>query len=118
MQTQISAVATADDEKNDDDDCNYVNIFSVAPFAAPDDPPELREAFRQQTLDPGPDVSLKCIASGHPLPQITWTLDDFAIPERQRVRFGDYVTNVSIATAATETFSVACVCTYQHQIKF
>lgn len=59
-----------------------------------DDPPEFKETFKSQTLDPGPSLSLKCVAAGNPLPQITWTLDGFPIPESMRVRFGDFVTKV------------------------
>lgn len=58
-------------------------------------PPEFRETFSSQTLEPGPSLSLKCIAGGNPLPQITWKLDDAPLPESPRVRFGDYVTKVS-----------------------
>jgi Down syndrome cell adhesion protein len=35
---------------------------------------------------------MKCIATGSPLPQVTWTLDGFQIPEDGRFRVGDYVT--------------------------
>ena len=59
-----------------------------------DYPPKFREAFSTQTLEPGPPLSLKCIAAGIPIPQITWQLDDSPIPESFRVRFGDYVTKV------------------------
>nr|XP_053631882.1 cell adhesion molecule Dscam2-like [Cherax quadricarinatus] len=40
-----------------------------------DSPPTLRHTFIEQTLQPGPPVSLKCTALGHPTPVITWTLD-------------------------------------------
>lgn len=32
------------------------------------------------------------MASGNPLPQITWTLDGSLLPEDQRFRVGDYIT--------------------------
>lgn len=39
--------------------------------------PELAYWFSEQTLQPGPTVSLKCVATGNPPPQFTWTLDGF-----------------------------------------
>ena len=57
-------------------------ILSVSLLAA--SRPELRYRFIQQTLQPGPDVSLKCIAAGQPTPQIYWTLDGFPLPQNDR----------------------------------
>ncbi|KFM67166.1 Down syndrome cell adhesion molecule-like protein Dscam2, partial [Stegodyphus mimosarum] len=57
-----------------------------------DDVPEFQETFQEQTVQPGPSLSLKCVASGNPLPQIVWKLDGAPIPENHRIRFGDYVT--------------------------
>lgn len=37
-------------------------------------------------------ISLKCVASGSPLPEISWTLSGFPVPESSRFRVGDYVT--------------------------
>jgi len=54
--------------------------------------PELKYWFTEQTLQPGPSLSLKCVASGNPLPQFTWTLDGFPIPESNRIMVGQYVT--------------------------
>jgi hypothetical protein len=39
------------------------------------EPPQIRQAFKEETLQPGPSVFLKCIASGNPTPEITWELD-------------------------------------------
>ncbi|KAL3210778.1 hypothetical protein MRX96_036878 [Rhipicephalus microplus] len=61
--------------------------------AARDDPPTLRETFSERTLSPGPSISLKCIAAGRPLPQVTWSLDGLPVPENARFRMGDYVTS-------------------------
>ncbi|XP_070391428.1 cell adhesion molecule Dscam1-like isoform X4 [Dermacentor albipictus] len=58
-----------------------------------DDPPILRETFSERTLSPGPSISLKCIAAGRPLPQVTWSLDGLPVPENVRFRMGDYVTS-------------------------
>ncbi|XP_026475441.1 Down syndrome cell adhesion molecule-like protein Dscam2 [Ctenocephalides felis] len=45
-----------------------------------DAPPVLLYSFIEQTLQPGPAVSLKCTATGNPTPQITWALDGFPLP--------------------------------------
>uniref|UniRef100_A0A8D8LZQ1 Down syndrome cell adhesion molecule-like protein Dscam2 n=1 Tax=Cacopsylla melanoneura TaxID=428564 RepID=A0A8D8LZQ1_9HEMI len=54
--------------------------------------PELIYKFSDQTLQPGPALSLKCEATGNPPPQFVWTLDGFAIPENNRFVVGQYVT--------------------------
>ncbi|XP_071438868.1 cell adhesion molecule Dscam2-like isoform X2 [Hetaerina americana] len=54
--------------------------------------PQLLYKFIQQTLQPGPDVSLKCIATGQPTPQIQWTLDGFPLPQNERFMIGQYAT--------------------------
>ncbi|XP_049302863.1 Down syndrome cell adhesion molecule-like protein Dscam2 [Bactrocera dorsalis] len=48
--------------------------------------PQLIYKFIEQTIQPGPSVSLKCSASGNPTPKIVWHLDGFPLP------------NVSMAT--------------------
>ncbi|XP_022252784.1 Down syndrome cell adhesion molecule-like protein Dscam2 [Limulus polyphemus] len=53
--------------------------------------PVLLETFIDQTLKPGPSVSLHCTATGTPLPQVTWSLDGYPVPDNDRVRVGDYV---------------------------
>ncbi|XP_035221790.1 Down syndrome cell adhesion molecule-like protein Dscam2 [Stegodyphus dumicola] len=55
-------------------------------------PPEFLHTFENITVNPGSSVSLKCAASGNPLPQITWSLDGSQVPEDQSFRSGDYVT--------------------------
>ena len=47
-------------------------------------PPRLVYRFIVHTLQPGPSVSLKCIASGTPTPHITWTLDKFPLPQSHK----------------------------------
>ncbi|KAK4004122.1 hypothetical protein OUZ56_005866 [Daphnia magna] len=42
-------------------------------------PPHLKETFSRQVVHPGSSVSLKCLASGTPLPHFTWTLDGFPL---------------------------------------
>lgn len=49
-----------------------------------DAPPSLLYSFIEQTLQPGPAVSLKCSAAGNPTPQISWTLDGFPLPSHGR----------------------------------
>ncbi|VVC97977.1 unnamed protein product [Leptidea sinapis] len=54
--------------------------------------PELVYWFSEQTLQPGPSVSLKCVAMGHPPPQFSWLLDGFPIPSNSRFVVGQHVT--------------------------
>ncbi|RXG73967.1 Down syndrome cell adhesion molecule-like protein Dscam2, partial [Armadillidium vulgare] len=61
-------------------------------LALGDSSPELHYRFQQQTLQPGPSVSLKCVATGNPPPQFVWTLDGFPLPESDRFLVGQYVT--------------------------
>ncbi|KAL9905343.1 Down syndrome cell adhesion molecule 2 isoform 4-T7 [Glossina fuscipes fuscipes] len=57
-----------------------------------DAPPVLLYSFIEQTLQPGPAVSLKCSAAGNPTPQISWTLDGFPLPSNGRFMIGQYIT--------------------------
>ncbi|GLH07043.1 Down syndrome cell adhesion molecule-like protein Dscam2 [Gryllus bimaculatus] len=54
--------------------------------------PELLHWFTEQTLQPGPAVSLRCVATGNPPPQFVWTLDGFPVPDNPRFLVGQYVT--------------------------
>ncbi|XP_071541356.1 cell adhesion molecule Dscam2-like [Panulirus ornatus] len=63
----------------------YVTLGAAAP--------QLVYRFIEQTLQPGPAVSLKCIATGTPTPHITWTLDGFPIPHSHRYLKGQYVSS-------------------------
>lgn len=71
--------------------------------------PQLLYKFIEQTMQPGPSVSLKCSATGNPTPQISWTLDGFPLPQTERLMIGQYVTifgdvisHVNISTVKTE----------------
>ncbi|XP_071033639.1 cell adhesion molecule Dscam1-like [Parasteatoda tepidariorum] len=64
----------------------------IAQLLIADNPPAFLHAFKNMTVNPGTPVSLKCSASGNPLPQITWSLDGEQVPEDQSFRSGDYVT--------------------------
>ncbi|XP_034940449.1 Down syndrome cell adhesion molecule-like protein Dscam2 isoform X4 [Chelonus insularis] len=57
-----------------------------------DAPPVLLYSFIEQTLQPGPAVSLKCSAAGNPTPQVSWTLDGFPLPTITRFVIGQHVT--------------------------
>ena len=46
--------------------------------------PVLSYRFIDQTLQPGPPVSLKCSARGSPTPRISWTLNGFKLPKSER----------------------------------
>ncbi|KAF4532569.1 hypothetical protein B566_EDAN008493 [Ephemera danica] len=56
-----------------------------------DTPPQLMYKFIRQTIQPGPSVSLKCVASGNPTPTIKWALDGFPLPQNERFLIGQYV---------------------------
>ncbi|RWS27887.1 Down syndrome cell adhesion molecule-like protein Dscam2 [Leptotrombidium deliense] len=70
------------------------------------EPPTFLERFSEQTLQQGPPLSLKCIASGSPLPQVTWLLDGFAVPDNSRFRTGDYVTRDGLLVSYVNITSV------------
>lgn len=64
-----------------------------------DTPPKFVETFASSLVTANShqninrqQVSLKCIASGSPLPEISWLLSGFQVPESSRFRVGDYVT--------------------------
>nr|CAD7393258.1 unnamed protein product [Timema cristinae] len=71
--------------------------------------PQLVYKFIDQTMQPGPSVSLKCSASGNPTPQINWLLDGFPLTHNDRLMIGQYVTvfgdvisHVNISSVKTE----------------
>ena len=68
--------------------------------------PTFLDKFSDQTLDPGPSVSLRCIASGHPLPQVTWLLNGLPVPDNSRFRTGDYVTRDLVVVSYVNISSV------------
>lgn len=62
------------------DNFEFYKIF----FFNLDAPPTLLYSFIEQTIQPGPAVSLKCSASGNPTPQMKWNLDGFELPGNGR----------------------------------
>ncbi|XP_036333518.1 Down syndrome cell adhesion molecule-like protein Dscam2 isoform X26 [Rhagoletis pomonella] len=56
------------------------------------DPPVIRQAFQEETMEPGPSVFLKCVAGGNPTPEISWELDGKKIANIDRYQVGQYVT--------------------------
>ncbi|XP_023234043.1 Down syndrome cell adhesion molecule homolog [Centruroides sculpturatus] len=73
---------------------NDIETFqSIAEITIGEDAPTLIYTFREQTIQPGTSISLKCSAAGNPLPQVTWLVDNSAIPEAYHIRIGDYVSD-------------------------
>ncbi|XP_039301100.1 Down syndrome cell adhesion molecule-like protein Dscam2, partial [Nilaparvata lugens] len=56
------------------------------------EPPQIRHSFNEETMQPGPSVFLKCVASGNPTPEITWELDARKLSNSDRLQVGQYVT--------------------------
>lgn len=57
----------------------WEQVQSTAELQLGDATPELVYWFSEQTLQPGPTVSLKCVATGNPPPQFVWKLDGFPV---------------------------------------
>ncbi|XP_065306423.1 cell adhesion molecule Dscam1-like [Dermacentor albipictus] len=55
------------------------------------EPPVLVSHFEDVVVRPEEPVSLRCAATGTPLPQITWSIYDVQVQDSSRVRVGDYV---------------------------
>jgi hypothetical protein len=58
---------------------------SVTDYRSTDAAPQILHTFNEQTLVPGPLVTLKCAAIGNPTPDITWTLDRYPMPITDRL---------------------------------
>nr|XP_037276577.1 Down syndrome cell adhesion molecule-like protein Dscam2 [Rhipicephalus microplus] len=55
------------------------------------EPPVLVSHFEDNVVRRDEPVSLRCAATGTPLPQITWSIYDIQVQDSSRVRVGDYV---------------------------
>ncbi|XP_075732215.1 cell adhesion molecule Dscam1-like isoform X1 [Rhipicephalus microplus] len=53
--------------------------------------PALPDVFTAQVHEPGQGVSLRCTATGSPLPQVSWLVDGEPLAERRDVQRGDFV---------------------------
>ncbi|XP_076760634.1 cell adhesion molecule Dscam2 isoform X5 [Xylocopa sonorina] len=71
---------------------DYETVQATAELRLGDAAPQLLYKFIDQTIQPGPSVSLKCIATGNPTPHFSWTLDGFPLPQNDRYMIGQYVT--------------------------
>lgn len=92
---------------------SHASVHSTAHLMLKDNPPQFVDTFASQLISassghyqpgepgelgqqaraqPAQHVSLRCVASGSPLPEISWTLSGFQVPESSRFRVGDYVT--------------------------
>ncbi|KAG5890613.1 hypothetical protein JTB14_005123 [Gonioctena quinquepunctata] len=56
------------------------------------EPPQIRHAFNEETVQPGNSVFMKCIASGNPTPEITWELYGRRLANSDVYQIGQYVT--------------------------
>jgi hypothetical protein len=53
------------------------------------------------------NLYIKCVASGNPIPQVTWHLyDGLPIPDNSRYRTGDYVTREALLVSYVNISSV------------
>ncbi|KZC07456.1 Down syndrome cell adhesion molecule-like protein Dscam2 [Dufourea novaeangliae] len=76
---------------------DYEMVQATAELRLGDAAPQLLHKFIEHTLQPGPSVSLKCVATGNPTPHFSWTLDGFPLPQNDRYEdygfmIGQYVT--------------------------
>ncbi|XP_022661516.1 Down syndrome cell adhesion molecule-like protein 1 homolog isoform X3 [Varroa destructor] len=53
--------------------------------------PTIREKFIGGKFKPRSEISLKCQATGSPLPQLSWLLDGSPLPETRDINQGDFV---------------------------
>lgn len=49
--------------------------------------------FAKKLVTIGERFSLRCVASGNPLPRVTWALDGGVVGESHRVHYGDFVSS-------------------------
>lgn len=66
-------------------------IQSSACLHVTEEMPRLKATFGQQILRPNDALSLRCIATGNPLPTINWAIDEEPLADNHHVLYGDYV---------------------------
>ncbi|XP_033338230.2 cell adhesion molecule Dscam2 isoform X4 [Megalopta genalis] len=71
---------------------DYEMVQATAELRLGDAAPQLLHKFIEHTMQQGPSVSLKCVATGNPTPHFSWTLDGFPLPQNDRFMIGQYVT--------------------------
>ncbi|XP_063232167.1 cell adhesion molecule Dscam2-like [Bacillus rossius redtenbacheri] len=70
--------------------------------------PEMLSSFVEQTLQPGPPVTLRCVASGSPPPQFSWALDGAPLPPQGYLAgsfvhaAGDVVSHLNISSVRVQ----------------
>nr|XP_027205557.1 Down syndrome cell adhesion molecule-like protein 1 [Dermatophagoides pteronyssinus] len=78
----------------------FESVQASGELALADDPPTFITVFTiTEPLRPGVPLSIKCSATGTPLPQIVWTLDGAPLLENGRIRIGDYVNGDGIVNS-------------------
>jgi Down syndrome cell adhesion protein len=78
----------------------FESVGSSAELSLASDPPHFTHIFGPlEPIRPGAGLSLKCSATGLPLPQIVWTIDGQTISEHSRLRIGDYVTSDGVVNS-------------------
>lgn len=81
-------------------------LFIYFTFLA-ENPPDFLETFPDQLLKPGSSVSLKCSATGNPLPQISWFRYGRLLADRLGLRIGDFVDASGVVTSFVNVSSLA-----------
>lgn len=67
--------------------CSFGSFEDSLCIVLSDAPPVMLNSFIEQTLQPGPAVSLMCVATANPPPKFTWTLDGFAVRLKILIHF-------------------------------
>ncbi|CAN7939378.1 unnamed protein product, partial [Ixodes hexagonus] len=67
------------------------HLHKVRPSCYAEAAPALGDVFTDQVHLPGQSVSLRCLATGSPLPQLSWLLDGQPLPESRDIQQGDFV---------------------------
>lgn len=86
---------------------DFESVQTSAELSLADDPPAFFNVFTiPEPLKPGSPVSIKCSATGVPLPQIVWTLDGAPLSDHGRIRVGDYVSSDGVVNSFVNVTSL------------